>query len=176
MTASIFSKSFTAEVRALLGKAQKIEGTVAGYRNQAGQKIVDWLVLSAPADREKSWAKIGASAQVKGLFADCGLGESACKNYTTSVKLAYIHDVPFAASLFTKEGKAAAGIAEASAGRADNAKSGGKVSTTTRKDLDKTLSKALAQARLLNLTDFAADLLDMCLDTLPEFKETVLDK
>lgn len=175
MSTSIFSKSFAAEVRALLGKAQKIEGTVAGYRNMAGQKIVDWLILAAPTDREKSWAKIGASAQVKGLFADCGLGESACKNYTTSVKLAYIHDVPFAASLFTKEGKEAAGIA-GSAGRADGAKTGGKVSTTTRKDLDKTLSKALAQARLLNLTDFAADLLDMCIDTLPEFKETVLDK
>jgi hypothetical protein len=50
------------------------------------------------------------------------------------------------------------------------------VSTTTRKDLDKTISKALAQARLLNLTDFAADLLDMCIDTLPDFKETTLDK
>lgn len=173
---ALFSKSFVSEVKSLLGKAQKIEGTVAAYRNQAGQKIVDWMVLTAPADREKNWAKLGASAQVKGLFADCGLGESACKNYATSVKLAYIHDVPFAASLFTKEGKAAAGIATESAGRADNAKTGGKVSTTTRKDLDKTLSKALAQARLLNLADFAADLLDLCIDTLPDFKETILDK
>jgi hypothetical protein len=174
MSVSIFSKSFTNEVKALLGKAQKIEGTIAGYRNQAGQKVVDWLVLTAPAEREKNWAKMGASSQVKALFAECGLGDSACKNYTTSVKLAYIHDVPFAASLFTKEGKAAAGIATESAGRADGAAKNGKVSTTTRKDLDKTLSKALAQARLLNLADFVADLTDLCNDGLPDFKETVL--
>ena len=174
MSVSIFSKSFTNEVKSLMGKAQKIEGTIAGYRNQAGQKVVDWLVLTAPADREKSWGKMGASAQVKALFAECGLGESACKNYTTSVKLAYIHDVPFAASLFTKEGKETAGIANESAGRADGAAKNGKVVSTTRKDLDKTLSKALAQARLLNLADFVADLIDLCNDGLPDFKETVL--
>ena len=173
---TLFSKSFASEIKSLLGKAQKIEGTVAGYRNMAGQKIVDWLTLTESEDREKAWAKLAAGAAVKALFAECGLGESACKNYTTSVKLAYIHNVPFAASLFTKEGKEAAGIATSSAGRADGAEKNGKVSTTTHKDLHKTLSKALAQARLLGLGEFVADLTDLCLDSLDDFKETVLDK
>ena len=52
----------------------------------------------------------------------------------------------------------------------------GGIQSTTRTDLDKTLTKALAQARLLGLTDFAADLLDMCLDRLDNFQETVLAK
>ena len=34
----------------------------------------------------------------------------------------------------------------------------------------------LAQARALGLTEFAADVLDLCLDSLDGFKETVLDK
>jgi hypothetical protein len=172
----LFSKSFTTEVKTLLGKAQKLDTTISGYRNMAGQKIVDWLTLTESANRDKAWGKMAAGAAVKDLFAECGLGESACKNYTTSVKLAYIHNVPFAASLFTKEGKEAAGIATASAGRADGADKNGKISTTTHKDLHKTLSKALAQARLLGLGDFVADLTDLCLEGLQDFKETILDK
>jgi hypothetical protein len=172
----LFSKSFASEVKTLLGKAQKIEGTISGYRNMAGQKIVDWLTLTESASRASAWGKMAAGAAVKDLFAECGLGESACKNYTTSVKLAYIHNVPFAASLFTKEGKEAAGIATESAGRADGAAKNGKVSTTTHKDLQKTLSKALAQARLLGLGEFVADLTDLCIDGLEDFKETILDK
>jgi hypothetical protein len=42
--------------------------------------------------------------------------------------------------------------------------------------LDKTLSKAMAQARLLGLTEFAAELVDLCVDCLDGFKETVLTK
>ena len=63
--------------------------------------------------------------------------------------------------------------------KAEAKKSGaraGAVSKTTRADLDKTISKALAQARILNLTDFAADMLDLALESLSDFKETVLDK
>lgn len=54
-------------------------------------------------------------------------------------------------------------------------KSGG-VSSTTRDDLDKTISKALAQMRLLGLTELAADTLDLMLERLDGFTETVLAK
>lgn len=47
----------------------------------------------------------------------------------------------------------------------------GKVTSTSREDLDKTLSKAIAQARMLGLTEFAADILDVCLESLDGFKE-----
>jgi len=52
----------------------------------------------------------------------------------------------------------------------------GPVQNTDRTALDKTLSKALAQARLLGLIEFAADVLDLCLDRLDGFKETVIAK
>jgi hypothetical protein len=54
-------------------------------------------------------------------------------------------------------------------------KSGG-VTSTTRDDLDKTISKALAQMRLLGLTELAADTLDLMIDRLDGFKETILAK
>jgi hypothetical protein len=50
------------------------------------------------------------------------------------------------------------------------------VETTDIPALHKTLSKALAQARILNQSIFAADLVDLIVDTWPDFKETVLAK
>jgi hypothetical protein len=47
----------------------------------------------------------------------------------------------------------------------------GKVETTDRAALDQTLSKALKQARLLGLLDFAAVLLDHCIESLDDFSE-----
>lgn len=61
-------------------------------------------------------------------------------------------------------------------GTGNKVKDSGKVTSTSRDDLDKTLSKALAQARMLGLTEFAATVLDVCLDSLDGFKETVLAK
>jgi hypothetical protein len=49
----------------------------------------------------------------------------------------------------------------------------GAVKTTDRAALDATLSKALAQARLLGLDSFAAEILDMCIESLDGFTEVV---
>ena len=48
----------------------------------------------------------------------------------------------------------------------------GAVTSTSREDLDKTLSKAIAQARILGLTEFAAQVLDVAIESLDGFKET----
>lgn len=48
----------------------------------------------------------------------------------------------------------------------------GRTTSTNRTELDKTLSKALQQARLLGLTEFAASVLDVCIERLEGFKET----
>ena len=55
-------------------------------------------------------------------------------------------------------------------------KTSGTVQSTSRTDLDKTISKALAQMRILGLTELAADTLDLMIDRLDGFKETVLAK
>ena len=47
----------------------------------------------------------------------------------------------------------------------------GKVTSTSREDLDATLVKALQQARTLGLTRFAADMLDLAIGALDGFKE-----
>jgi hypothetical protein len=47
----------------------------------------------------------------------------------------------------------------------------GKVTSTSREELDKTLSKAIAQARILGLTEFAAQVLDVAIESLDGFKE-----
>lgn len=88
--------------------------------------------------------------------------------YAQSAMRAYFHAVPWAASLKNDTeltlpwGKSTGGKGATS----------GKVESTSRAELDKTLSKALKQARLLGLTEFAANVLDLCIESLDDFSET----
>ena len=63
-----------------------------------------------------------------------------------------------------------------SASAKSDPKVSGTVQSTSRDALDKTISKALAQMRILGLTELAADTLDLMIDRLDGFKETVLAK
>jgi hypothetical protein len=176
MTKSVFSFSKPTVKFAVSSftKASKAEETAAAARNMAGQKMVDELTIACDqADKAKFFDKVKARAACMEVFTAAGLSESAIKNYPMSVKLAFIHNVPFAASLYRKEGKEAAGIATPSAGTADNGTSG-TVKTTNKAALFKTLSKALAQARLLDHAGFVGDLTDTIQAAFPDFKETVL--
>ena len=92
--------------------------------------------------------------------------------YAQSAARALHYNVPFEPALKNnKEMKLPWG----KSGQAQGAPKSGKVISTSREDLDKTLSKALAQARALGLTDFAADVLDIALERLDGFKETILN-
>jgi hypothetical protein len=105
-------------------------------------------------------------AEVKELFESVaealGKSESAARNYATSYWIAFETNVPFQRALFTNKPKAEA---------KPKAQKAGTVTSTTRAELDKTLSKALEQARLLGLTEFAAEVLDICLESLEGFAE-----
>jgi hypothetical protein len=169
-----FSSSTVKSVVSAFAKASKVEETAAALRNQAGQKMVDDLTVACNMDdKAKFFDKVKARAACMDVFTAAGLSKSAIDNYPMSVKLAFIHNVPFAASLYTKQGKEAAGIATPSAGTADNGKSG-KVKTTTQAETDKTFSKVLAQLRMLKHNMVAAELIDVYVDAFPDFKETVL--
>ena len=171
-----FSASTVKSVISSFGKAAKLETSLLETRNNAGQKMVDDLIVACTvADKAKYFDSSKARAACIEVFTKAQLSESAIKNYPMSVKLAFVHNVPFNTSLFTKQGKESAGIATPSAGNADNGKSG-TVSKTTEKDMHKTFSKFLAQARLLNKADLVADMIDTMLEHNAEFKETVLDK
>lgn len=178
MTKSVFSFS-SSTIKSVVGafaKAAKVEQSAKAGRNMAGQKMVDDLTCACDiADKAKFFDSAKARAACMEVFTKAGLEESAIKNYPMSVKLAFVHNVPFATSLFTKQGKEAAGIATPSAGTASSTKSG-TVKTTTQAEADKTFSKLLAQLRILKREEFAAELSDVYRDTFPEFKETVLTK
>ena len=165
----IISAALRAAVIKGFKDAKKTEGRAIEQTTAAGQKLVDGFVLSCDAPDKAKWFDVFARPLCKEIFTEAGLSESAVRNYPTSVKMAFVQNISFEPGLYNV-GRKAKQDAKKSAARA------GTVTKTTRAELDKTLSKALAQARTLGLVDFAADMLDLALESLDGFKETVLDK
>lgn len=144
--------------------------------NREMQAYIDqWSIANGRSEHSvKAMGKaIRESQVVLDLVATGAMEKKTFTEYAQSAMRALHYGVEFQADLKNNPemglpwGKAAGG--------ASKAKNGG-VTSTTRADLDKTLSKALAMARMLGLTEFAADLVDLCIDSLDDFKETVLDK
>lgn len=167
-----FSKATASAVRSAFGKAAKIEESAREAREAAGQRLVDeLLMLCDTPDREAFFTKVKARAACMEVFSACaGLSESAVKNYPTSVKLAFIHDVKFNAFLFTHAGKVSAGIPTPE--KADSEKKAGAVVKTTKESTFKTARKLLEQLRLIECDDCAAAVLDAMLDGFEDFAET----
>jgi hypothetical protein len=137
------------------------------------QQFIDaWHVANGKAEASvKAMGKaIRESQTVVDLAAQGACEKKTFTEYAQGAMRALHYGVPFSADLKNKPDM---GLPWGKAGKAGK---GGGVQSTSRIDLDKTLSKALAQARMLGLNEFAADVLDLCLDSLDGFKETVLDK
>jgi hypothetical protein len=118
-----------------------------------------------------------ARGQIKAMFdaiVEKGfISKSSGASYQSAFWIAFEQGVPFQRDLNNKKTTPEGGTG----GTEGPAKpTAGKVETTDIPALHKTLSKALAQARILNQSIFAADLVDLITDTWPEFKETVLSK
>lgn len=164
---SIF-KAFEGEAKA------KAKAVIA--QDQAIQSALDVMLLVC--DKPKAEFLAGnaktnpARGEIKALFFglhEAGyIEENTARQYQSAFWIAFEKGVPWSRSLANKKADAKKADAKATAS--------GKVTSTSRTDLDKTLSKALAQARMLGLTEFAATMLDHCLESLEGFKETVLDK
>lgn len=160
-------KSFEGEAKAI-AKAREAQ-------DRAIQVVQDAMVIACDkpkAEFLKGNAKTNpARGQIKAMFdAICEKGfisKSSAASYQSAFWIAFEQGIPFQRDLNNKKESGEASVKPAKSGE---------VQSTSRTDLDKTLSKALAQARLLGLTDFAADVLDLCLDRLDGFKETVLAK
>lgn len=169
MEKQIISAALRAAVIKGFKDAKKTEGRAIDQSTNAGQKLVDGFVIACDAADKAKWFDTYARPVCKEIFTEAGLSESAIRNYPTSVKMAFVQNIAFEPGLYNV-GRKAKADAKKSQARA------GAVKTTTRADLDKTISKALAQARILGLAEFAADVLDLALESLEGFKETVLDK
>jgi hypothetical protein len=171
MTNVINTKLTAAVVTAFTGKVKDLNK----LQDAAIQKTVDAMRIACAvpvAEFMGGNAKTNpARGQVAAMFTEIvtagGLSKSAGANYATSFWVAFETNVPFARTLYEGGRKAKA---KAKAGATPKA---GAVKTTDRAALDATLSKALAQARLLGLDSFAAEILDLCLDALDGFTEVV---
>ena len=118
-----------------------------------GLTRAQWAALRAPKALHK--------VEVTAMFKDCvGITDSHRGNLATAFWAAFESGAPF-------DRRHGPNKSEAKSAKPKT----GKVESTDRAALDKTLSKALHQARLLGLLEFAAVLLDHCVDSLDDFKE-----
>ena len=163
-----------------VGKEKALQAKNVKLQNVEISKLVDAHIVANDKPTKAEYMK-GNSAtnearkEIKTLFeglATAGyIEKSTVKSYQNSFWIAFEQGVPFNRNLANK--KSADKKAEAT--KTETAKAG-KVETTTIAEMHKTLSKALAQARILNQTIFAGELVDFIIATYPDFKETVLCK
>ena len=177
---SVINKSLVSKVITAFKGEEKKLAAIRADQDKAIQAVLDAMLLAADkpkAEFMKGNAKTNpARAQVKEMF-DAIVGplcsKASATQYQTAFWIAFESGVEFSRDLNNKK---SAAKSEASTKGETSAKTSGKVETTDIPALHKTLSKALAQARILNQSLFAADLVDLITDTWPEFKETVLAK
>lgn len=160
-----------------LDKADKAYTKATADVARVMQGFIDaWFIANGKT--EPSVKAMGAAIRDSQAVIDL-VAQGACEKktfteYAQSAMRALHYGVPFGADL---KNNPEMGLPWGKAGKAGKASAkSGKVTSTTRAEADKTLSKALAQYRALGLTEFAAGLLDLAIESLDEFKETVLDK
>lgn len=178
---TVINQSIVSKViKSFEGEAKKI-AAIRADQDKAIQAALDAMVIACDkpkAEFLKGNAKTNeARGQIKAMF-DAIVGPACSKasaaSYQTAFWIAFETGVPFSRDLNNKktESKKSGGAG----GESDSKAKTGTVTTTTVAELHKTLSKALAQARILNQSIFAADLVDLIADTWPDFKETILAK
>ena len=153
-------------------KAQsKLSQTVATQM----QQFVDHVAVTRGRDEAacKALQKAVADSQVVIDTVAAGFMEKKTfTEYAQSAARALHFNVPFTPSLKNDKEKS---LPWSKKGTTTATPKAGAVVSTTHAEFHKTLSKALAQARALGLAEFSADRLDLCLDRLDGFKETVLN-
>lgn len=154
----------------------------------AMQQFVDMWFLST-ADRTKAscddmYDAIMKSRAVLDYCGDDSKKLQTFRNYAGGAKRALHFNVDWHSKLhqdsafippWSKKTPAAEKATGTKGSKTDPVKAG-KVTTTTRAEADKTLSKAFAQYRMIGMNEFVANMLDLALESLEGFKETVLDK
>jgi hypothetical protein len=175
-TVSVISPAIVEATIKAFDKSQTVIGNAVRKatetEDKAIQQTLDAMLLAC--DKPKAEFLKGNSAsnpargQIKGMFEALAeaqyISKATASVYQTCFWMAFEQGVPFSRTL-AKDAKP-----KDKADKPAVPKSG-KVTNTTRAELDKTLTKALTQARALLMADFAADLLDICLERLDGFKE-----
>jgi hypothetical protein len=167
------SKNLTSKVIKLFHGEGETLAKIRGDQDKAIQAVLDAMLIAC--DKPKAEFMKGnsvknlARGEVKEMFdaiVSPTCSKASAAQYQTAFWIAFEKGIPFQRDLVNKKSDA----------KKDATPKAGPVISTTRESLDKTLSKALGQARALGLTEFAATMLDHCIESLDGFKETVLDK
>jgi len=171
---TIVSKNLTSKVIKLFQGEGDTIAKIRTEQDKAINAVLDAMTLACDKPKElfmKGNAKTNeARREVKEMFdaiVSPTCSKSSAASYQSAFWIAFEQGIAFQRDLNNKK---------ENAGEKSSEPKSGKVTSTSRTDLDKTLSKALGQARMLGLTEFAATLLDHCIESLDDFKETVLSK
>ena len=163
-------KSFEGEAKAIAkartGQDKAIQATLDAMFIACDKPKVEFMKGNSKSNEARAQIKSMFDAIVEKGF----ISKSSGTQYQSAFWIAFESGVEFSRDLNNKKSEAKA------KGDSEAKPTTGKVETTDIPALHKTLSKALAQARILNQSIFAADLVDLIVDTWPEFKETVLAK
>jgi hypothetical protein len=162
-SANAIGKAFEAFDKASAKLTDTVDFVMNGYIDQCNKAGLG----KAQADVTRLGKMIRESQTVLDIVASGAMEKKTFTEYAQSAMRAFFHGVPFSASLKNDKDM---GLPWGGA-KGDKQSASGVVISTTREALDKTLCKALEQARALGLTEFAADMLDLCIDRLDNFKE-----
>jgi hypothetical protein len=176
-----FTKLHTAIVGAFKSaddQFKKLEVATVTTQNKAITALVDAHIVACTTTKAEylkgNSVKNDARREVKELFESLAkaeyISQKSATQYQTCFWIAFEKGIPFSRDLVNKKAEAKAETTKTETAKA------GKVEVTTIAEMHKTLSKALAQARILNQTIFAGELVDFIIATYPDFKETVLSK
>ena len=156
-------KDFDQALRTSMGRFIDAFFVATGKRDEATCKAVQKAIMDSDIVRAAPDNRID----------DGIIKQKTWKEYASGAVRALHYNVPFTADLKNKPEFVVPWSTKKAKAPEQKA---GVVTQTSRAELDKTISKALAQARLIGLTEFAAAMLDLAIESLSDFKETVLDK
>lgn len=165
------SNQVFAAVSRAFANGKKAEANARAKEDQAIQLMLDGMMVACDKPKKeflKGNAKTNAArAEVKAVFdsiVEAGnLAKASAATYQSCFWIAFETGVPFSRDLANKKSQESKTTSKT--------KSGG-IESTDRAALDKTICKALKQARLLGLTEFAAEMLDLAIESLDGFTES----
>lgn len=171
ITAPAFNPFAKAIVKSY-GKFDRASSTFNAELTQTMNAYVDACRVAPGIGKDQESCKAvqkaikNADAFVRAV-ADGLIEPKTVTEYAQGAARALFHGVEWIADI---KNRPEFGLPWGKAGKGSAGKAG-KVTSTSREDLDKTLSKAIAQARMLGLTEFAAQVLDVAIESLDGFKE-----
>jgi hypothetical protein len=153
-------------------KQSKAEFTKGNAATNAVLSQVNGLFMRLAGKRRNElgeWTKVDSKNKPLPEF----VSESSARSYGSAFWIAFDKGIPFQRDLNNKK---STGHKDSETDTKEKKPTTGKVETTDIPALHQTLSKALAQARMLNQGQFHAGLNDLIRETWPDFVETVLAK